>query len=70
MPRYTVNRDQGWPVDSPQYRCDETFESDDPSCQKGVEQGYLILVTPQKPEQKIKRGHAPEPPVPDEVPTN
>ena len=47
MPKYKVNRSAGWPIlheGRAPHQLGETFESDDPSCEQGVEQGYLIAV--------------------------
>jgi hypothetical protein len=46
MPKYIVNRDSGWPTPAehflaPTYRQGESFESNDPQCEKAVQQGYL-----------------------------
>lgn len=47
MPKYKVMRSDGWPVlhqERAPHRLFEEFESNDPECEKGVEQGYLVLV--------------------------
>lgn len=47
MGKYKVNRSDGWPVrheQSGDHKLGEVFESDDPACEKGVEQGYLLRV--------------------------
>jgi hypothetical protein len=50
-PIYTVNRGHGWPIDGdaiPHYPLGETFESDSPDDERGCEQGYLTLASPEE----------------------
>jgi len=47
MPKYTVQRNTGFPVDEPTHAFGETFEAEaTPELAHGVEQGYLSTTVP------------------------